>query len=341
MNKSQEQQMVESVRDIRRLGLKAESIHLLESNLSGLWTMITKGHQFAVLSAHVHGDEKIGEAENALRQKALHTKIREMSYGFTPMRGGYRYPSGILVEEDTVLISSRSITKQEVQTLAEADWMPKDLQPDNPKLNIQHSYVFAGKDDVITLIETVSGDILDMWERNFDARNFDADLINGVFSKLVKANRQHSRKWAFAEGSPKGVLIQERRSGSFTDANLFRYKYKMPLREERWVSIVRSGTGTELIEEAFRGMFIRLSAVLNLDFPSGSPEATVNILPFDTEVDDIEDAIRTAEVFRDRRNLGGGNWGKAEVWQDGKKIGRVNCNGKYFAKGIEHNERCT
>lgn len=155
MNKSPEQKIVESVRDT----IEDSRLSLVESSLSRLWDLFTHEDPFAILTAHVHGDEKLGDQENIERQKVLQAKTREMGYGFIPLLGGYRYEdSGVMVEEDSLLIPQ--ITYKDALALAKADWMPEELRTSEIR-NGQEAFVHAGKGTDIKVYETVTGDVWD------------------------------------------------------------------------------------------------------------------------------------------------------------------------------------
>jgi len=71
----------------------------------------------------------------------------------------------------------------------------------------------------------------------------------------------------------------------------------------------------------------------NHDFPVGHPNREPNIPPYHHKaLNSIEQVQAAYEVFRVAQDFGSGNLKRADVYRDGRHIGRLSFNGRYWPK---------
>lgn len=83
------------------------------------------------------------------------------------------------------------------------------------------------------------------------------------------------------------------------------------------------------IKEADTIMYVELQSVANEDFDDPG-EKRKNIGTKKAYVGSIEEAQSVVREFIDRHDLGGGNWTGGKVFKDGKNIGYIAYNGRFF-----------
>ena len=75
---------------------------------------------------------------------------------------------------------------------------------------------------------------------------------------------------------------------------------------------------------------VELSAESNPDYDKSSYEGSVNIKSHKVKAKSIEDAREIVVAFIMENDLGSGNWSGGNVYKNGKKIGHVSYNGRYW-----------
>lgn len=78
------------------------------------------------------------------------------------------------------------------------------------------------------------------------------------------------------------------------------------------------------------GMYVVLSAVPNVDYEDIDYRGEVSIKPINKKVNSVEEAQQEVRKFIEKHELGGGNWPNGEVFKDGKKIGYISYNGRFW-----------
>ena len=85
---------------------------------------------------------------------------------------------------------------------------------------------------------------------------------------------------------------------------------------------------------------VELSAVPNPDYADEDDRGSINIKKSRKKVSDVEEARRVVREFIEENDLGSGNWPNGGVYKNGKKIGYISYNGRFWddtkmAKGGE------
>jgi hypothetical protein len=75
---------------------------------------------------------------------------------------------------------------------------------------------------------------------------------------------------------------------------------------------------------------VELSAESNPDYEKSSYEGSINIKSHKVKAKSIENARDIVVAFIMENDLGGGNWSGGNVYKNGKKIGHVSYNGRYW-----------
>ena len=83
------------------------------------------------------------------------------------------------------------------------------------------------------------------------------------------------------------------------------------------------------VKEADTIMYVELQSVGNSDY-GDAEEKRKNIAVKKVYVESIEEAQGVVRQFIDRHDLGGGNWTGGKVFKDGKNIGFIAYNGRFF-----------
>lgn len=78
------------------------------------------------------------------------------------------------------------------------------------------------------------------------------------------------------------------------------------------------------------GTYVVLSAVPNVDYEDIDYRGEVSIKPINKKVNSVEEAQQEVRKFIEKHELGGGNWPNGEVFKDGKKIGYISYNGRFW-----------
>jgi hypothetical protein len=75
-----------------------------------------------------------------------------------------------------------------------------------------------------------------------------------------------------------------------------------------------------------------LSATPNVDYEDIDYRGYVKLKPHKKKVKSIEDAQKIVRNFIEENELGGGNWNGGDVFKDGKKIGYISYNGRFWSE---------
>ena len=75
---------------------------------------------------------------------------------------------------------------------------------------------------------------------------------------------------------------------------------------------------------------VELSAVPNPDYADEDNRGSISIKKSRKKVSDVEEARRVVREFIEENDLGSGNWPNGGVYKNGKKIGYISYNGKFW-----------
>ena len=75
---------------------------------------------------------------------------------------------------------------------------------------------------------------------------------------------------------------------------------------------------------------VELSAESNPDYDKSSHEGSVNIKSYKVKAKSIENARDIVVAFIMENDLGSGNWSGGNVYKNGKKVGHISYNGRYW-----------
>lgn len=82
-----------------------------------------------------------------------------------------------------------------------------------------------------------------------------------------------------------------------------------------------------------------LAACGNIDHYEDPYSNIVNGIAVEKEIvpaDSIEECQRLVREYIDKNDLGGGNWDGGQVFNNGKRVGYISYNGRYWEKGSEY-----
>jgi hypothetical protein len=78
---------------------------------------------------------------------------------------------------------------------------------------------------------------------------------------------------------------------------------------------------------------VELSAAPNVDYDEDDYNGYIKIKKHKKKVSSIDEAILVVRNFISENDLGGGNWTGGDVYKNGKKIGAISYNGRYWEGG--------
>jgi uncharacterized protein (UPF0254 family) len=145
-------------------------------------------------------------------------------------------------------------------------------------------------------------------QAEYDSNKRDLQNFNNGFLKPSKV----------IGGGYKSSAVAKRLAKEFLEKNVATYKKALEIR-----GVMAKGGEVDTYE-------VELSAFPNPDYADEDDRGSINIKKSRKKVSDVEEARRVVREFIEENDLGSGNWPNGGVYKNGKKIGYISYNGKFW-----------